>query len=567
MKREIRFGIVVSVMLLASILSVSAELFGDANEDTNINMQDVTKVERMILEFDPETTSADANKDTNINMQDVTYIELIILERNPFPGGIVIAGLGRDAGGVYGGAHHLSNLASVFENLVAYGYGSEIVPRLATSWEVSDDGLTWTFHLREGVEFHDGTPFNAEAARFALEMHNEKRPGHLGPLSSITAIDEYTLQITHTEPFAPLLYELAWPVFSMASPMAFDEEGGIVSAIGTGPFEEEEWIPDEELVLIRNENYWGGMPKPEKIILKDIPDPSTRVMALEAGDIDMIIDSGGVLPQDVSVLEANSEVEVLTGPYPICYYLPLNCQIPPFNDPEVRRAVQYAIDQETIVEDLLEGYGKVARSILTSDVTDWFYPASEVVYDPDRARQLLEEAGWTDFDDDGVLEKNGEEFRVIFLVSTWSGQEMIAEVIQGQLREVGIIAEIQVVDSGVYYEIIKEEEGHHILLLGYPFLGPHNVLYRSFHSTGDWNLRGMFYSNQQMDELLERGFRTTDHEERVKIYADVQKIVAEDVPIIPMYEGVLINAVRDDIKGYKLHPNFVVNWEDIYVCK
>jgi len=567
MRREILFGIIVSVMLLASIPSVSAELFGDANEDTNINMQDVTKIERMILELDSETTSADANQDDKISMGDVTYIELIILERKPFPGGTIIAGLQRDAGGVYGGSHHLSNLVSVFENLVVYGYESEIVPRLATSWEVSDDGLTWIFHLREGVEFHDGTPFNADAARFALEMHNKKRPGHLGPLSSITAIDEYTLQITHTEPFAALLYELAWPFFSMASPAAFDEEGGIVSAIGTGPFEEEEWIPDEELVLVRNENYWGGMPKPEKIILKDIPDPGTRVVALEAGDIDMIIDTGGVLPQDVPVLEANSEVEVLTEPWPCGYYLSLNCKIPPFNDTEVRRAVPYAIDHETIVEDLLEGYGKVAKSILTSDVADWFYPAFEVEYDPDVVRQLLEEAGWTDVDDDGVLEKNGEEFKVIFLVSTASGQEMVAEVIQGQLQEVGIIVEIQVVDSGVYYEVIKEEEGHHILLLGYPFLGPHNVLYRSFHSTGDWNLRGMFYSNPQMDELLERGVRTTDHEERVEIYADVQKIVAEDVPIIPLYEGVLINAVRDDIKGYKLHPWFVVNWEDIYVCK
>jgi len=458
-------------------------------------------------------------------------------------------------------------LTRLFENLVAYGYESEIVPQLATSWEVSDDGLTWTFHLREGVEFHDGTQFNADAARFALEMHDKKRPGHLGPVASITAIDEYTLQITHTEPFAPLLHELAWFFFSMASPAAFDEEGVIVSAIGTGPFEEEEWIPDEELVLVRNEDYWGGMPKPEKIILKDIPDPGTRVMALEAGEIDMIIDTGGVLPQDVPVLEANSEVEVLIEPWPCAYYLPLNCKMPPFNDPEVRRAVQYAIDQETIVEDLLEGYGKVARSIITSDVTDWFYPAFEVVYDPDTALQLLGDAGWTDVDDDGVLEKDGEEFRVIFLVSTASGEEMVAEVIQGQLQEVGIIVEIQVVDGGVYYEVIKEGESYHILLLGYPFLGPHNVLYRSFHSTGDWNLRGTFYNNSQMDELLERGFRTTDHEERVEIYADVQKIVAEDVPIIPLYEGVLINAVRDDISGYKIHPWFVVNWEDIYVCK
>ena len=152
----------------------------------------------------------------------------------------VVAGLGRDAGGVYGGAHHHPPLTRVFETLVAWGYKSEIVPQLATSWEVSDDGLVWTFYLREGVKFHDGTLFNAEATKFSLEMHNKRRPGHLGPIASIEAIDEHTLQITHTEPFPPLLYQLCWFLFSMASPAAFDEGGTIANPIGTGPFKEEE---------------------------------------------------------------------------------------------------------------------------------------------------------------------------------------------------------------------------------------------------------------------------------------------------------------------------------------
>ncbi|MFW0860392.1 MAG: ABC transporter substrate-binding protein, partial [Dehalococcoidia bacterium] len=179
----------------------------------------------------------------------------------------VVAGLGRDAGGVYGGAHHHPPLTRLFEMLVTTGFESEVVPQLATSWEVSDDGLTWTFYLRKGVYFHDGTPFNAEAAKFALEMHNIRRPGHLGPIASLTAIDGYTLQIIHTEPFAPLLHQLTWPLFSMAASAAFDEKGVIVNPIGTGPFKEEEWIPGERLVLVRNEDYWGGTPKLERITL------------------------------------------------------------------------------------------------------------------------------------------------------------------------------------------------------------------------------------------------------------------------------------------------------------
>ena len=479
----------------------------------------------------------------------------------------ITVGLGRDAGGVYGGAHHLTNLTGVFENLVAYGYEMEIVPVLATSWDVSDDELTWTFYLREGVTFHDGTPFNAEAAKLSLEMHDMKRPGHLGPIKSITATGEYTLQITHTEPFAPMLYELAWPVFSMASTTSFNDEGTIVTAIGTGPFMEDEWISDEKLVLVRNDNYWGEAPKLEKITLKDIPDAGTRVMALEAGEIDMIIDAGGVLPDDVSVIEANPELKVLTGAYPIGYYLAFNCLSSPFDNPDVRQAIQYAIDQESIVDDLLLGFGKVAQSIITSDVTEWYYPGSEAVYDIELALETLAGAGWIDEDEDGVLEKDGEELAVIFLVSTSSNEQRIAEVIHGQLSQVGISVEIQVVDSGVYYDVIEEEEGHHILLLGYPFLGPNNVLYRSFHTTGDWNLRGMFYDNPEMDELLDLAKRTTDQKARIDLYAEVQQIVGEDNPIIPLYEGVLINAVRTNIEGYRLHPNFVVNWADIYVSE
>jgi peptide/nickel transport system substrate-binding protein len=288
-------------------------------------------------------------------------------------------------------------------------------------------------------------------------------------------------------------------------------------------------------------------------------------MALEAGEIDMIIDSGGVLPDDISVIEEDPDLEVLAGTYCIDYYLTFNCGIPPFDDPVVRQAIQYAVDQESIVNDVLLGHGKVAESIVTSDVSTWFYPGSEAVYDPELAATTLESAGWTDTDSDGILDKDGEPFSIVFLVSSSSGQAQIAEVVQGQLSQVGIEIEIQIVDSGVYYSVIAETEGHHMLLLGYPFLGPNNVLYRSFHSTGDWNLRGCFYYSPEMDELLELGKKTTDQQARYDIYADVQKLVGEDNPIIPLYEGVLINAQRTSIEGYRLHPWFIVNWHDIYV--
>ena len=480
----------------------------------------------------------------------------------------VVAGLGRDAGGVYGHAHHFQPLTRIFETLVSYGYNLEIVPQLATSWEVSDDGLIWTFHLRQGVLFHDGTLFDAEAARFALEMHNKRRPGHLGPVGSIEAVDPFRLQITHTEPFAPLLYELGWFLFAMAGPSAFDEDGNIIEPIGTGPFKADLWIPDEKLILARNDEYWGKRPRLERITLKNIPDPATRIMALQAGEIDMIIDSGGVLPDDVGFLERDPEIQVLQRLQSMSHYLILNCRIPPFCDLNVRKALPYAIDKQAIVEDLL-GVGKVASSLLSSDMVDWHYPACKTTYDPARAKALLKESGWRDGNGDGFLENNGKVFHVMILLTTqqiaMGPDRMMAEHIQEKLRDIGIRADIQVLEKGAYYDRVNSGESRHILLGAYPFLGPHNVLYRSFHSKGDWNLRGNFYHNERMDALLDLAKRTMDQQKRKQLYEEVQKLSCEDAVIIPMYESVLINAVRAHVRGYRLHPWFVVNWEDIYV--
>lgn len=477
----------------------------------------------------------------------------------------VIAGLGRDAGGVYGGAHHHPPLTRLFEMLVTTGFEAEIVPQLATSWEVSDDGLTWTFYLREGVKFHDGTPFNAEAAAFALEMQNKRRPGHLGPIASIEAAGEYSLQITHIEPFAPLLYQLRWPFFSMASPASFDQEGGIVDPIGTGPFREKEWVPGEKLVLVRNEDYWGGVPKLEKITLKHIPDDTTRVMALEAGEIDMIIDVGGVPPEMVPALENNPEIEVLTKPIVTVRYIILNNLKHPFDDVNVRRAIQYGIDRESIIRFALEGFGVPTGSLIAPSAADWHNPDIIVKYDFEIARQLLNEAGWADTDGDGVLDKNGEKFKVLLIISPRWPEPTMAELIQGQLHELGIIVEIQVLEPGARRDAARRGE-HDMTLHALSFIGPHNALYRSFHSEGDLNLgRGTFYSNPRVDELAELGKRTMDVEERRQYYFEIQKIVADEVPVVPLFEEVMINAVRYNIEGYKPNPWFIVNWEDIYV--
>jgi len=195
MKRKIRSGIFISVLLLVLIPSASAHLYGDANEDTQINMQDVTWLERMVLEYDPTTTSADANQDDNINMQDVTLIESIILEQAPFP---------------------------VYETLFKYDDEMRLTPELATGYTQVNDN-EWLIHLREDVVFHDGSPFNANAVvySFARVMdESNSRSSEYDHIASITAVDEHTVRITTAEPYAPTIASLTNPLVSIVSPDA-----------------------------------------------------------------------------------------------------------------------------------------------------------------------------------------------------------------------------------------------------------------------------------------------------------------------------------------------------------
>lgn len=481
----------------------------------------------------------------------------------------VIAGLGRDAGTMYGyGAH--PPLTRVLETLIFKDADLNCIPGLAKSWEVSDDGITWTIYLREGVKFHDGSIFDAEAVKHNLERVSKRWPDLFGSIKSIDVVDKYTIRVEHNEPFAPFIYSLAWPGAAIISPNAIDEEGKVTEPIGTGPFKRVEWVADDKIVLERNEDWWGGIPKLDKITLKFIPDPNTRMIALEAGEIDMIIDTGGVLPEQVAMLKTHPEIEVLTIDGAVPHYMSLNTNKAPFDDVKVRKAVMYAIDPESIIKYALEGYGKLMTSITPHSEAEWLHADTLFKFNnPDKAKELLEEAGWMDTDDNGILDKNGQEFKITFLLATgligrWPYMS-IAEIVQEQLRKIGIIVEIKVVETGLWRKSLKAGEAD-MSIRPWAGISPQTRLQAWLHSEGEQNLAmGIFYKNPHIDELIEQAMRTTDNAEAQELLFEVQEIAAEEVPVIPIYDEVLINAVRENIKGYKLHPWFFVNWEDIYV--
>lgn len=262
--------------------------------------------------------------------------------------------------------------------------GSDMTPQplLAESWERIDD-LTWQFNLRKGVTFHDGTPFNAQAAKFSLERQQKEGPAWTTPpLKMITAQDDYTLKITTKEPFSPLLDWLMNPVASMVSPTAVEKLKGDYekNPCGTGPFKVDSFVPEQETVLIRNDAYWGEKPKLEKVIYKIITDSSTRVMALQSGEVDVIRD---IQAPEIAMLSQKEGFEVLQVPGVRTHYFGFNVNKDIFKDVKVRQAFNYAIDSKAIIKNVMLGYGESVKGIVAPAIpghlaTDWYS------YDPKR---------------------------------------------------------------------------------------------------------------------------------------------------------------------------------------
>jgi peptide/nickel transport system substrate-binding protein len=344
--------------------------------------------------------------------------------------------------------------AHIFETLVGVASGAmKPEPMLATHWEVANDGLAWTFYLREGVKFHDGTPFNADAVKFSLERISERSVSARGILKieSMEIVNDYTIKITNTEPWPAFPAHLAHGLGYIVSPAAVDQEGAIIEPIGTGPFKFYEHLPEERVVVVRNEDHWRGLPKPERITFVVIPDHHTRIMALEAGEVDVI---QFVPEEEVARLDAHPEITVLTTPAVRTHFLVFNTETEPFDNILVRQAVDYAIDQGALVEHILDGVGVPARGAISPAIYWSIHDElPEPMYDPEKARALLADAGWKDIDGDSVLDKNGEPFSITLLLTGLRPQwPPMAEVVQAQLRAVGIDVKLKVLEWGAYID-------------------------------------------------------------------------------------------------------------------
>lgn len=457
-------------------------------------------------------------------------------------------------------------MTHVFDPLVWQDPLGTFHPGLAESWEINDDATEYTFTLKEGVTFHDGTPFNAEAVKFTFdriadpETASQLAISLLGPYAGTEVVDEYTVRVTFDAPYAPFLNSLSTPYLAPTSPAAVEELGedyGITSVVGAGAYMLDSYVPDSEVVLVRNEDYnWGseevfGQTGPanfERIVFKIIQEPSTRLAALESGEVDFIDD---VPELDVERLEADDAfvIEQIEQPGH-GWSLMMNTENPPTDELAVRRAIAHAIDKQGLIDVVFNGFGTPACSALTK-VMFGYDPATcdYLPYDPDLARTILEEAGWVDEDGDGIREKDGEELTVrhFYRADSPLGGNM-ATFIQADLADVGINFELNGASQSGYFDAVRAGE-HNTQNWWDTWTDPDGlrVLFHSSNADGGTNRNR--YRSEQMDTLLDQAAGAADAEARAELYAEIQQLAAEDTVMVYLNDPFLLYGYRAGLEG------------------
>ena len=443
----------------------------------------------------------------------------------------------------------------VVERLIYMEEDGSLTPMLATSWEANADSTVWTFQIREGVQFHDGEPLNAAAVAANLQRFVDPEVGAayaflLGTVDSIEATGEYELTLTLSQPFAPILAHLSHSFIGIVSPaqlegLAPDETFEI--PVGTGPYAMTEWSRGEQITLAANEDYYGDAPGIPNIRFNFIPEPSALVVALETGEADAIM---RVPPQDIDRLESNEDIEVVFESSVRQIYIGFNNTREPFNDPMVRQALNHAVDKQAIVDGLFDGVFTVADAPVVPAV---FGHASvgPYEYDPDLAREMLAEAGYPDGFDMTIHHPTGR-----YLLDA-----TVAEAVQDMLSEVGVNVTLETREWSSYLEYTSqppEQADYDAFMLGWGTvtLDSDYGLYALLH-TRQWNPNGNnrgFYSNDEVDQLLDAARVETDRERREQLYAEAIAQIWDDAPWIYLYNQGQINANSVDVEGLIHHP-------------
>lgn len=434
----------------------------------------------------------------------------------------------------------------------------EIEPLLAESWKAITD-TTWQVKLREGVKFTNGEELTADAVKFSLERIANpefKSPAtiYTRPIKSVDVVDRYTVNITTKDPLGvmPLYMTRVYIV----PPKYIQEKGDenfSKAPVGTGPFKLVEWQKDEKVVLEANPDYWGGKPTLARVTFRAIPETSTRMAALKAGEADIVTQ---VSTDEAESLSKDENIKILPVPGLRVMFVQFNLtQDNALKDRRVRQALNYAVDKDAIVNDILRGY---ARKCEGQPLTKEYFGFNEEIkaypYDPEKAKSLLAEAGYGP-DNPLALTLYAPQGR-------YNQDKEVAQVIAGQLQAAGVKVDLQVLDWGLFLNRLVAKDFNPMAFWG-----------AATEPDADLWLSGMvysgaaysMYSNPAVDELILKGSKTVDQAERAKIYGEVMRILHDDAPYIYLYQQVDIYGVNKRVEGWSPRPDEQIDLKGITV--
>lgn len=441
---------------------------------------------------------------------------------------------------------------------------------LATEWSVNADATEYTFKLREDVTFHDGTPFNAEAVKFTFdrivdpETKAQTAVSLIGPYQETEILGEYELKVVFSRPFAPFLNSLSTAYLAPISPTAFARVGaadwGLTEVVGTGPFKLVSFTPDSEVVLERNADYnWGpaftgmsGASQIGQIIYTIIPEPSTRIAALESGELDFIEEVPTIDFDRISSTPGFVTVDV---PQPGSgWSLMMNVRQAPMDDLAVRRAIQLASDKEGMIAAIWDGIGQVGCGPITR-ATFAFDEAtcSMYTYDVEAANQVLEEAGYVDTNGDGIREKDGADLVVKHYYRAESPlSQLMAQYMQADLALAGISVELNGLSASGYFDAVRAGE-HHTQNWWDTATDPDvvRILFYSANAGGGTNRNN--YENPEMDELIDAAAGEADPARRVELYSEIQKKVMDEAIMVFYNDPLTLYAHVEALSGAEMY--------------
>jgi len=451
----------------------------------------------------------------------------------------------------------------VYNGLVKYDKDLKIVGDLAQTFDIAPDGLTITFHLRRGVKWHDGVPFTARDVLYTYRVTiDPKTPTAYAEdfkqVKSITAPDDYTVQVVYGAPFAPAL--ASWG--NNILPAHLLEGKDITKSplarapVGTGPYRFKEWVAGQKIVLESNHDYFEGRPWIDRYIYRIIPDTSTMYMELKAGALDLM----GLTPvqyaRQTTGTAFTSRFNKYRYPSSSYVYLGYNLRHPLFKDKRIRQALTAAIDKDELIHGVLFGMGQKAVGPIAPGRWAYNPNVKDIAYDPKHAAELLAQAGWREKNSDGILVKDGKPFSFTILTNQGNQQRLLtAQIIQQRLRYVGIDVKIRIVEWATFLKEFVDKGNFEAVMLGWT-TSPDPDMYDVWHSSktnpGELNFIG--YKNPEVDRLLVEGRSTFDLEKRKKAYFRIQEIMADEQPYTFLYVPDALPVVSARIRGVKPAP-------------